>query len=135
MQDDIRLHIGPDAKVLLVNKKRVENLHAFTLKTNPLLTAWTCAGGGPVYGPTPDDIFSNESFPLRLLLGDGTNQHAVKVVLLSRPLGYIKSIEIDLHPDRKDLIRFVFAMPMHQDIVDTLVSYGVEVDMPGEPFA
>lgn len=132
MENHVRLHVGKDAKIVLVNKKSARNLRSFQLTTEPaLLTTYTWVGNGPKLEDAPADIFSNETYPLRIDVGEDAN--GVRVILLSRPLGGITKIEIDLHPDRKDLIRFVFARPLHQDVVDTLVSYGVEVDMSGEP--
>lgn len=132
MENHVRLHVGKDVKHVLVNKKTTRNLRSFRLTTEPfLLTVWECVGNGPKYEQPPDDIFSNEKYPLRIDIGEDADH--VNVILLSRPLGYIDSIDIDLHPDRKDLIRFTFPRPLHKDVVDTLVSLGVEVDMQGEP--
>jgi hypothetical protein len=132
MENHVRLHVGQDHKHVLVNKKTTGNLRSFQLTTEPvLLTTWEWVGNGPKYEQPPDDIFSNAEYPLRIDIGEDAN--AVNVILLARPLGGISRIDIDLHPDRKDLIRFTFPRPLHKDVVDTLVSLGVEVDMQGEP--
>jgi hypothetical protein len=132
MENHVRLHVGKDVKHVLVNKKTARNLRSFKLTTDPvLLTTYEWVGNGPRYEDPPDDIFSNESYPLRIDFGETADD--VNIILLSRPLSMFKSIELDLHPERKDLIRFTMHVPLHQDVIDTLVSLGVEIDMPGEP--
>lgn len=131
METNIRLHIGKNNKQVLINKKRVDNLRSFKLSTYAFLTTtWEIVGNTFRYSEPPDDIFSNESYPLRIDIGPDAQQ--IQVILLSKPLGCLKNIAVDLHNERKDLIRFISHVPMHQDIVDTLVDLGVEIIMPGE---
>lgn len=132
MENRVRLHIGKESQVVLVNKRAARTLRSFQLTTEPiLLTTWEWAGNGPQYEDPPANIFSNERYPLRFDIGENVND--LKVILLSRPLSHLLKVEIDLHPDRKTLLRLTLPAPIHQDVIDTLVSLGVEVDMPGEP--
>ena len=132
METSIRLHIGKEAKHVLVNKKSTRNLRSFQLTTEPvLLTTWGYIGNGPLFEDAPDDIYTNEAYPLRFDIGEDVN--SLRLILLSRPLGGLKRVEIDLHPDHKDVIRLTFIAPIHQNVVDTLIDLGVEVDMPGVP--
>lgn len=131
MQTNVRLHIGKNNKQILINKKTVNNLRSFRLSTYPYLTTtWEIVGNTFRYDEPPYDIFRNESYPLRIDIGPDVQQ--IMVILLSKPLGCMKNMEIDLHSERKDLIRFISYIPMHKDIVDTLVDLGVEVIMPGK---
>lgn len=131
METNVRLHIGKNNKQILINKKRVNNLRSFRLSTSPFLTTtWELAGNTFLYSDPPDDIFSNESYPLRIDIG--ADAASILVILLSRPLGRLRNIEIDLHAERKDTVRFISHVTLHKDIVDTLVDLGVEIIMPGE---
>ncbi len=132
MENHIRLHIGQTRNCVLINKKLIYNLRAFHLTTTPeLLTSWQYVGNGPKFSEPPDDIFSNEAYPLRFTIGESSS--AVNVVLLARPLGGWERIHINLHPDQRDQICFVFKKPVHSDVVDTLVHLGVDIVLSEDP--
>ena len=128
MEQNVRIHIGKRNKHILVNKASISNLRSFKLRTTPtLITTWEIVGNDFKYNEPPNDIFSNESYPLRIVIGKDTNH--VHLVLLSRPLSRLKNIEIDLHAEHKDTIRIVSCIPLHQDVIDTLIDLGVEVEI------
>ncbi|MGD9209124.1 MAG: hypothetical protein PVI90_00035 [Desulfobacteraceae bacterium] len=126
MEQNVRLHIGKHNKHVLINKASVSNLRSFKLRTTPaLITTWEIVGNDFKYNEPPNNIFSNESYPLRVVIG----KEKAYIILLSRPLSMLKNIEIDLHAEHKDTIRIVSCIPLHQDIIDTLVDLGVEVEI------
>jgi hypothetical protein len=125
----LRVHIG-EQELVLFNGGVVGFLQRFSLYYEPgiLTTQYDCAGCYPsVHKIVPPDALSHTQYPLRIYAGPREDRQEVDVYLHGRPLSRLKSIKLLLSSDQKRQVQIVFTHDYPQEVVDALVTLGVEV--------
>ena len=131
----LRVHIGPKPHqdLILFNGLQVSRLIRFEVYCWAIdvivITRYEVGGCFPELVDAPDDSMSNEKYPLKLQFGHTGDD--TTVYYKSRPLGYLKGIDVQLEIGADSVYRrniVIKAYCMEQELIDELVKIkGVEV--------
>lgn len=125
------IHYNKDKQLLTYNAHPLGHLAEFDLifrPDAPVTTVFRCYGAYPATQVFDDDapsIFSNSHYPLRLYVKDKAED--CLITLLGRPLSDITAVDLHFCSIEKPIVRLSFRSRPLQDVIDTLVSLGVEV--------